>query len=325
MGTSMDTAAIFDARNTAYVAGYNEMFATKEMPGAYLVWTRVIKEQAKKVELGFLANVPAMRPWRGMRVAKHPRAYNQTIELDVHELTMDLPRLDVMYDRSGMFADFIQQVLASGKEAYNELMNALWVSASGAGPTGFDNVPVFSTSHPHAAGGGVNANLAASTALSFSTLNAALFAISAWTMENGRPFRSVMDTLEVSRWNETKAKELLGADRLITTNAAGVADPGSAVVAAGVKSNPLNGALRLVVNDLLNTTETRTYCTLINTSMANVRPMNLLEARFPEPVLENQMNSQRRILQDRYYVGLDGDFNGAGGAWPTAYRMKESA
>jgi phage major head subunit gpT-like protein len=321
MPTSLDAAAILEARNTAYIAGYNALFSGKVMQGGYLLWTRKIPTKTKTVELGMLTNVPQMRRWRGMRQAKSPRAYKQTMQIDVHESTVDLERMDVMYDTTGLFDEWIQAVLRAGGNAYDQLMTELWLSNTFAGPVGYDGVSLFSASHPHGPGGTTNGNIATSTPISYSAIRTALYTASEWKQENGEPFAPTFDTLEVQEFNRLKAQELFAQDRIVAVDAAGAQDVTASAVAAAGRSNGLVNAMKVVVNKRFASSTSRGVCTLLDTSMAEVRPMNLLEARFPEPVLENQMQSHRRVREDKYYLGLDGDYDGHAGAWPTCYRL----
>lgn len=327
MATNLDIRAGLAGHNTAYRIMFEEAYANAK-PGLYEMWTERINAAGEQtITAGWLANTPLMRKWEGARHFKNLRNYTQTITYDKYEGTLPLKRDMVDYDRTGVVGKAIGNfVNVNVTSAFDRLVAAQFDASSGAGPTGFDEVALFSASHPHSSTGGVQSNLNAGANLSHSTLAAAEAAGMLFTEENGEPVGVQYDVMRVGPNLKRRAQELTSADRIVKIDSDGGFDTSRAVsstfnvVGGATRSNVWSGDMTLVVDDRVTTY----YTTLLDTSRG-FKPMILFVTRAPEPVDQTDMSDPERFNNDNYVYGVEADLGIAAGHWYAAYRLTGTA
>jgi len=154
-----------------------------------------------------------------------------------------LNKIDVEGDSSGYVGRMLAKFIDSARFLPER---AIWEAFAANAKLGPDGLPLFSTAHPFAFGGGTESNKT-TDALSVSAYAAAKAAMSQRTDESGQVLNIRPSHLFVAADLEHTAKEITGATRIVTVDANGVIDPGAAVTAAAGASNGFQGDLMTVV------------------------------------------------------------------------------
>lgn len=319
MGTNLDIASLLEGYNTAFMEKFQDQF-NRPLPGEYAGYTEQIDAQgAKIVDYAFLANMPLMRAWTGGRQYKSLRGYSSTITYTPYESSLILKRNDVVLDKSGIVGRALSQHAGSAADFFDQVVSTAYDGSSGAGPTGYDAVALFSTAHPHAdSSGNTQSNLASGTSLSHANLVAAEYAAALYTEENGRNFQINHNELRVGPKLKRRAMELVGPDRIVIVNQAGSLDTGISgannVNAAAARSSANSGAYTVVVDRRV----TNFYWTLRDTTRGN--PMLLFVVRAPEVINRTEMTDQERWEHDNFLFGIEAEVGTGAGFWPAVYR-----
>lgn len=308
--------------NVAFDTLAKNLFGAAQLPGEFAAYTNQRPTTAFTTELDALANAPVMRKWVGPRRENRLRAYIQRISLEPYEATMAVPRMMLAYrDKQGQIADMIKQFMQNQVVAYDMAVHASYVSASGAGPTGYDGVALFSASHPHApssTGGSTQSNTS-NLPLTAANLDTVIATMAAYRFENDTPMRITPTHLRVGPKLAMTAKAILGTQtRLVAINASGAEATSSVVAAAGV-DNVFKGELKLIVDpNLIGAMDD--WWEVLDLSKGDAKPMQMLIGRAPTPIHQDQMWQDRRFQLDEFVYGLEGDWGIGAGMWQTAFR-----
>lgn len=327
MGTTLSIQAGLDASNVAYKAGWDEFFGGgKTPPGQHQFYCGEEPMTTETKRFDWLANFSIMERWLGARRVKSLRAYNQIIVAEPYVATMEVRRRQMMYsDSLGLVARGIKKWIALQANAYDKDAQTVLFSNSGAGPTGYDGVALFSTAHPQGPSGN-QANLSAGLNLSAAALDTVLTAMSGLRLENNEPAGINGDTLVVGPALKFRAMALVGAIgnlRPATYNASGV-EATSSVVSVIATPNVFSGALKLVVDMRRPATGTGAfYWEVLDSSQP--KPLIRHVQRAPEPHHQDQMDSPSRFELDVFRFGMEGDWKTDAGFWPGIYRATGTA
>lgn len=304
-------------QNTAFIEVWSEMIATQKA-GPYEMWTQSIDGNGEaRIELAFLANHPVMRKWLGARQHKSLRAYTQAISYDDYEGTLTLDTGVVDFDKTGAVSRAISEYLKQ-LDAYDLAIATAFDSASGAGPTGFDGVALFATTHPHSSSGGNQANLATTTVLNHTNLVAAEYAGMLITHENARPADIQYSMMRVGPKLKRRAQELVSADRVVGWSSASL--EAGTTVAASTRTSVWQGDMKVAVDPRV----TGFDWTLIDENKS-AKPMVLFKVQEPTPVLRVDKNDPHVMEHREYVYGVDARFGVAAGHWHSAYRCTASS
>jgi len=317
MSYNLSLSAGLASAQTTYQAAFENLYAGNMLPGGWSLWTEKLTGNAKTISLQSIANFPVMSEWNGAKIEKYLRHYALTATLKKFEATLPIQRMDLTYE-GGMpiIGRAIDAYLRQQVTAYDKSCADVLDSASGAGPTGYDLVALFSASHPHGAAGALQSNIGAGVNLNWRTFDAARQAGTEYRFENGEPAGIRYTHMRVGPKLERVAKEILEAkDRIAYTDMFAAAST-TAVQNATLFPNVWAGELKLVVDPRITTY----YWDLYDLSKPGVRPLMLYEGRAPEPVLLDQMDGERRFNTDEFVFGLEGDWVPFAGHWMTAYR-----
>lgn len=314
MATNLSLAAGLLNASTLWRSNWQDISNTA-YPGPFKAWTEVIPGAgAARVDINWVTNHPVMQKWLGARQYKGMRHYNTTIAWEAYEATFKIARGTLEYDLTGAVERGIKNFQASNVSAQDKSVATAFDSASGAGPTGFDAVALFSASHPHGPAGATQSNLAATTNLNHANLRAAEAAGALIVGENGEPADVVYSILRVGPKLKRRAQELTSADRVQTIAGDQSQDSGTAVAAA-TRSNVYAGALNVIVDPRV----TNFFWTLID-DHKSAKPMVLFEARAPIAVSRTTLEDSYRFEHDEFLYGLEGDWGIGAGHWHTCYR-----
>lgn len=304
--------------NMAFQAWGAEVYQAG-VPGSYSEYTQDIDgDGAASIQLHFLANVPVMRKWTGARQHKALRAYSTTITYDDYEATLPVKTRLVDLDKAGIVKSLLPAFLGQ-LDAYDAAVTAAFDGSSGAGPTGFDGVALFSDSHPHANGGGTQDNLLGSTNLNHSNLVVAEYTGALFTQENGRPCNVTYDRMRVGPKLKRRAMELLSAQRVVGLSASDA--EGGTTVGVATRNNTFEGDKVLIVDPRVTTF----YWDLIDTTKGPVRPMVLFRVKPPTVVIRDQPEDPHVFESRENIYGVEGRWGVAAGHWYTCIRGTGSA
>lgn len=311
-------SALVDA-NTLFTTIGQEMFAPdKTIDGNFAIYTHEASVPNGVWTRNFGANHPIMALWDGAREKKTAfRVYTETARPVSYQATLQLPRRTFLNDKTGVVQGHITRFYDMVGPAFDQAVTTAFDSASGAGPTGYDGVALFSTAHPHVNSGDTASNLAAGTNLSHANAFAARAVGRKLKGENGEPLGIVYNMLRVGPDLEQKAKEIFDAnERYIATNTNGT-EATAGVVDTTTYPNVWAGAVQIFVDPRVTTY----YWTMMDlTKGSELRPMRLLVERRPEPLMRTEMTDPARWEGDLYEWGIEGEYKAIAGDWITCYR-----
>lgn len=322
MATNQDLRAGLASHNTLFDIMFEET-VNNAVPGPWGAWTEQINAQGEQtINMAWLTNTPTWRTWTGSKVYKNLRNYTLSVTYDKKEATLALKRDMVQYDRTGVLGRTLQKfVSANVTDAYDGFVATSKDSNSGAGPTGFDAVALYSASHPHAPSAGTQSNLGSGTNLSHSALLTADQTTALWVEENGRPVRASMNVMRVGPRLKQRAMELLSATRTQKIDSDGSLDTTRAasstyqIVGGSAIPNVFEGTKTLVVDPRVTTY----YWDLEDTAKA-YKSMILFITRAPEAISQTEMTDEQRFNHDDFVYSVECDVGVAAGHWYGTYR-----
>ena len=297
-----------------------QLFAPPVLPGEYGNYTNTVTGvTALTTKLSVITNIPLMQQWNGARVSKRPRAFSQTITLKPYVATLPIQRTMLQYqDQQGQVTGLIKRFYDEQKGVYDDTTHGVYVSSSGAGPTGFDGVALFHAAHPYGPAGATQANLGA-LPFTIPNLDTTIAAMMSWQFENGRNMRIRPTHVRCGpKLANTVTAACNAGMRVVVVNASG-AEASSGIVAASPMENVFKGQLTPIVDPLL-VGAMDDWWEVLDLSKGEAKPMQMFIGRAPEVWNQDQMTDPSRFENDEFRFGVEGDFNADAGLWPTAYR-----
>lgn len=315
MGTAINQS-VWDASNTTYDALFADFFAGTN-PGSWSQWTSTFNADTQKVEIPVSTYAGGIAQWIGAKTFDRFRAYRQQIPFTKWQRSTKIQRADMAYDKIGMIKRAFQEFLGAQVWAKDFILHQSLVSASGAGPTGYDTVALISTAHPNGPSG--NQSNKSTSALTPVTYNTAKVAMRGFRKESGEPYLMEPTHLMVGPTLEKIAKEITQSNvRVTAINTSGVSDATSSVVAAGNIPNVFGGGeVELIINPRLTGTSANYYY-LMDLSKP-MKPMQLVIQRDMTPVYLDRIEDINRFMNDDYLYSIEADMTPAAGAWPTLF------
>ena len=298
--------ANLDAANTAFVAKFDEVF-TNRAPGPWSTYTEVLQTGSKINTLEVLESMPVVRKWVGPKVFQAIRSSYLSATVEKYEKSFSIDRLDLEADKLGMIGRRISSFMGGdGAEIYDKICFETLVSASGAGPTCYDGLALFSTSHVRSAG--TTWSNKTTSALSFSVHDTIMQAGESRQDDNGEPIRTAFDTLIVGPKNRKTAMEITqSTERLAAVDNSG-AESGTRVAASTIPNVFGGGSMTVVVDPRLTGTYDDYYYYV--DSKMGPKGLVLFEFRAPEPQTpdSNGMGGYTRFNFDRFDYSVEADF-----------------
>lgn len=317
MATNTDIGYAQAAVNTTWQEGLSDFF-NQGMVGPMLDLADVQTTATEYQAWSWLANNPRMAELIGARVIQMVRAYTFSARIKTYHKTVAYKRKDLVYGKLPTILKQIQALFADGQSEYDQHIHDKYASSSGVGPVGYDGVALISASHPHGPSGN-QSNHGSTANLSYSAVVTGDAAMRLFRRENGESFGMTPTHLLVGPNLTVRAKEILGIDRLIAVANDGL-EAGTRV-AAGVKSNPMSGAMQLIINPR----ETGYHWSILDLSKPLLRPFTMLEGRFPEGLSRDEMTDDGRWNRDEFEYSLEGDFEACAGHWQSIYKALGTA
>lgn len=313
-----------DVANTTFLSVFDALFANG-VPGLFQAFTETIKTSSKINEIDILETMPVVRKWEGEKRYQSIRASKLSATVIKYEKSFEIDRLDLAADKIGAVAKRIQRFLSTDAALYDKIVHDVLFSASGAGPTGYDGVALFATTHPrHNAGTASTSNLTTS-ALTFAQHEAILVAMTSLRDDEGEPMLIAPNVLMVGPKLAKIASEITQSrERIIPISAAGV-EAAASVVAGSTIPNFWGpgctlyggGSMNVVVNPRLVGTQDDYYYYL--DTLRGPKPIHLFEFRAPEAIVMDRMDGEARFNLDKYRYSVEFDAVATAGAWQTSY------
>lgn len=292
-----------DIANTTVADRFNALFTGSSSKGGFEQFVDVIPASTMNVEIPFAAPTGTWARWDGPKTFSSLKAYKQAIVGRRYHYSIDLDRVDLAYDQSGVIGKHIGAQMAQAQGNHIKIIADEMFSSSGAGPLGYDGVAWLHASHPMA-DGTTQANVTTS-ALSFTTYDAAYQAMTNFKGHNGQPLGIVPDTLVVGPKLRKIAFDIAGGNvRPLSVQNSGVFNEqgsgvgGTAQVGGVAVANVFQGEIKVIVSDRLTGTQDD-YAYLMCTSLPD-KPFLLVEQRAPELIAQFDMNSSLRFNQDKF-------------------------
>lgn len=304
-----------DASSTTFEVRLQEIFE-RGVGGRWTEVAEIVPAKSKRFNVDFLGAMPKVRKWVGPKEFQVDRPYNFTAELEKYEKSWEWERMDVAYDQTGLVNRRINAALSDVQKWYDVIVYDTFLT----NPTGYDGVGLFSTSHPHGPSGGTQSNTTTS-ALSFSTFDAAMINFQSLADENDEPFELEGVTLHTGPKLWPTAMEIVEADVRpnAVTNANAQLAPGDAgtPVAANLRYNVWQGKCRYVMNPRLRGTYDDYW--FITAKIPGAPPIIVYEGRKPEPIRKDRMEDEERFMNDKQQYSVEGDAVAVAGAWQAVY------
>ncbi len=323
MSTNLDIAAALLGHNTSFQILFQDIYGQTDV-GPYGTWVEEIAASGQgeqRVTAAFIANTPLLTLWDGARVYGTLRAYTQNIDYKAYAATLPLKRTQVVNDKSGLVNRTLATYAAGVRSFYDQITAASYDGSSGLGPTGFDDVALFSASHPHAPSAGTQSNLSASTSLSHAALITAEQTMMLLVEENGNPLRISPNLLRVGPKLKRRAQELTNATRSQMVNTDGITDlPRATTSVASV--NGITAIPSVWQGDMTVLVDPRVtdFKWTIQDTTKPAKPMTLFVVRAPEAQDQTDMNDPERFSHDNYVYGLEAEVGVAAGHWAVVHR-----
>lgn len=289
-----------DIANTTVADRFNALFTVSSAKGGFEQFIDVVPASTMNVEIPFAAPTGSWLRWDGPKTFASLKAYKQAITGRRYHYSIDLDRVDLAYDQSGVVGKHVGAQMSQAQGNHIKIIADEMFISSGAGPLAYDGVAWLHASHPMA-DGSTQANKTTS-ALSFATYDAAYQAMTSFVGHNGQPLGIVPDTLVVGPKLRKTAFDIAGGNlRPVAVNSSNAyADPGGTLtpVAASAITNVFQGEIKVIVSDRLVGTQDD-YAYLMCTSLPD-KPFLLVEQRAPELITQFDMNSPLRFNLDKF-------------------------
>jgi phage major head subunit gpT-like protein len=298
-----------DTAQAVYSALYQEAFMVPAQGYVADEFAMKVPCEGTSLTIPVVSAFPAMSQWVASKASKDLRAYTQNIPIVSYEATINLPRLQVTGDKSGVIASALKGFLAQGKLKLDKILVDKFLANTWLG---YDGVSLLNDSHPNSNSTGDNLT---TSALSFSTYRAGVEAMADFTDEDGTPLHIAPTHLLVGPAQERIAKEIVGAERPVPLNASG-AEAASSVVTAVTLPNVFQGQVKVLVSPLVTGNQW-----LLAHCGPGLNPFTMAVSRDVEAVVKDgrDMTSDSRFFTDQFYYSLEADIGFGAGIWQCCY------
>ncbi len=285
-----------------YEALFQEFFGGG-VPGAAQLFAQEVDVPGRRLSVPVATSFPRIRRWLGDKIFKSLRAFRQDIDVDPWEASIELDRLDVMADPTGVVDTVIRAFLGSEVSSFDDMVFTELL----ANPVGYDGVSLLNDAHPFSNGTGDNLTTAAISHVDVRLMHEQM---RGFQDEDGRPLQVVPNTLLVGTDLEHEALEIAGADKPIFFNNTG-AEAAAAVIGGVVIENVTKGRYNVVVSEWI----TGNQWFLMDLRRPGLRPIIVPKFRSFEPQMQDRMDAEGRFVADKVRASLEGDYGVGAGLW----------
>jgi phage major head subunit gpT-like protein len=210
-----------------------------------------IPSSTRENHYGWLGKIPQVREWLGERVFNNITAYSYAIINKDYEITLEVPRNDILDDQVGLYGPLSEMNGAAMKQWPDNLMTQLL--RNGQTTLCFDGQNFFDANHPVAPADptqGVYSNYFTGMPLTAANYTTVRQAMMSYLGEDGNPMGVMPDLIVVPPQLENIARTILHAD-LIAQSV-----PGNGTTAV---TNTLKGSAEILVDPRLAADPTTWY------------------------------------------------------------------
>lgn len=300
---------------TLLEAGLRAVFfdAYEAAPGDWERIATVVPSEHDTEKYAWLGSVPKMREFKDERVPAGLLEHDYSIKNKTWEASVAVDRAALEDDQYGQIKLRVQGLAEEAKRHQDELVFGLL--KDGFATLCYDGQYFFDTDHAEG-DSGTQSNKGTS-ALSASSLQAAITAMSKFKDDKGKSMGIVPDTLVVPPDLKWTALELVGSPIVVVKVGEGTA--GTGATAATPYRNVMEGLLDVVVSPYL--TDANDWF-LLCTRRA-VKPV-IFQSRVPVEFAALEANSENGFMRDQYVYGVRARYNVGYGLWQVAYGSQVS-
>ena len=279
-------------------SGFNALFnkGFESMEAQYTKVAMIVPSSSRDETYGWLGQFPSLREWVGEREIQNLSANGYTIKNKDFELTVGVPRNDIMDDKIGLYAPLIQNMGESAKIHPDTIVFALL--ARGFEEKCYDGTNFFSKNHPLKKEDKTVQSNMGTRKLSADSFAEAKSAMMTLKSEKGQNLKIVPDLLVVAPQNEAKAREILFADMILGS------------------TNVNKGTCDLLVSPDLSDHGDQWY--LLSTKRS-VRPLVFQDREKPRFTSKTSDTDDNVFFQNEYLYGVNARYNAGYGLWQLAF------
>lgn len=283
-------AALLDNIATGFNAVFNESFELADKDANYSKIATIMESNNATEHYAWLGDFPSMREWVDERTLSDLTAYDYSIKKKDWEVTIEVDRDDIIFDRINMVKPRIVDMANSVPYHYDEMLIGL-LSANGIC---FDGKAFFAADHAY---GGITYSNIGDKKLTQESFLAARTGMMTIKSDTGRNMFIKPNLLIVPPELELTALKIIAADQ----------ENGS--------SNLTKGMTELIVSPFI-TNPNGWY--LLDTARA-IRPLILQITKKPEFVAMNKPEDERAFMAKKFRYGVDTMDNAGYGLWQLAF------
>ena len=283
-------------------AGLRTVFfeAYESAPGDWERIATVVPSEKDQESYAWLGATPRMREFKDERLPLGLLEHEYTIKNKTWEASIAVDRAALEDDLYGQIRVRVQGLAYEAKRHMDELVFGL--VKDGFATTCYDGQYFFDTDHSEG-DSGTQSNKG-TTALSASSLQAAITAMTKFKDDRGKPMGIVPDLLVVPPDLQWTAMELLNS----------VYYPDTIASSQKLAANVLNGKLDLLVSPYLS--DTNDWFVLCTRGI--VKPV-LFQSRVPIEFEALEADSESGFMREKYVYGVRARYNVGYGLWQMAY------
>jgi phage major head subunit gpT-like protein len=244
---------------------------------------------------GWMDRIPTMRQWVGPRTQNNAPLRSRSVTNLDWELTESISRNKFLDDKLGLYTPIAKNMGWQAKKLHDQQIAAMII----ANPTGFDNLPFFSTSHLtniDDAASAVQSN-ALTLPLTPSNYSAARAKMRSWKGRDGQPFGSRGSLLVVPPSLEEAARAILFSNSIGAALFGGQTQAG-----ANDNSSNLKNTAELLIIDELEVAPTTWYL-LDNRGM--IKPFLIQKRQEANFVYLNNPTDANVFWRKEFIFGVD--------------------
>lgn len=283
---------------TGLYMGFQTLFqkGMEHVESQYDKIAMIVPSSNRDETYAWLGQMPTLREWIGSREIQNLCANTYSIKNKNYELTISVPRNDIMDDNIGIYSPLFQNMGESARLHPDLLIFELL--AQGFTQKCYDGVEFFSNKHPLNFHGKQTQSNLGNKALSATSYNEAMESMMKLKGEHGKSLKIVPDLLVVAPQNAAKAREILFSDLILGS------------------TNLNKGTCDLLVVPELADYGEQWY--LLSTKRS-IRPLIFQEREKPRFISKTNDTDDNVFFQDEYLYGVNARYNTGYGLWQLAY------
>jgi len=273
--------------------------------GDYERIATIVGSESDQENYPWLGAVPAMREFTDERMPLGLLEHDYSIRNKTWESSIAVERAAIEDDKLGQIRLRVMSLAREAKRHMDELVFGLL--RNGFAAKCYDGQCFFDTDHAEGESG--TQSNKGTTALSATSLQAAITAMMKFRDDRGKLLGVVPDLLAVPPDLQWTAMELLESTYW----------PGETAAVAKVANNVLKGKLDLLVSPYLS--DTNDWFVLSTKGV--VKPV-ILQSRTPIEFAALEADSESGFMRDEYVYGVRARYNAGYGLWQMAYGSQVS-